>query len=363
MINALSEDPGVERIWPDLPVHTWLDRQVPLVDGPPVWQAGYSGRGVKVAILDTGLDQKHPDFEGRIASYRDFVEPDRTNEGPLDPNGHGSHVAGIAAGSGAASGGRYRGVAPDASLVIGRVLDMTGNGRTSTVMAAIEWALDEGAQVINFSLGGPPFPSDGTDALSTLCNQAVDHGVVVCVAAGNMGPGGHTIGSPSATAKAITVGACDGADAAPGDRVAAFSSRGPTADGRTKPDLLFPGVGVVAPRAEGTHLGRDVDERYTSLRGTSQATPLATGAVALLLQAYPRLTPAAVKERLLAGARPLAGVDQNAQGRGRGDCLNAFNGQAGTALPGASRAVPGTPDGELLPGCLPIAASFIKKRG
>ncbi len=347
-IAQLTADPTVDLIWPDLPVHTWLDDAVPLIQAPRVWSSGFTGRGVKVAVLDTGVDAAHPDLAGRVAAYRDFVDPAASGS-PGDPNGHGTHVAGIIAGSGVGSGGRYRGVAPDADLVVARVLDASGNGRTSLVMAGLEWAVQEGARVINISLGGPPFPSDGTDALSALCNAAVEHGVVVCVAAGNMGPGGHTIGSPSAAERVITVGACEGEPASATDHVATFSSRGPTADGRAKPDLVFPGVGIVAARGSGTALGEVVDSQYTAVSGTSQATPMATGTAALLLEANARLAPADVKARLIRAARRLPDTDALAQGSGRGDAYNAFTGAEGTPLgqpgPGGTPTPGPTPPG------------------
>jgi len=344
VIAALTEDPAVELIWPDLPVHTWLDGATDAIYAAPAWESGFTGRGVRVAVIDTGLDGRHPDFEGRIAAWRDFVAPRGDGLGersghdgsggaePIDPNGHGTHVAGIASGSGAASGGRYKGVAPEAELVIARVLEADGTGMTSDVMAGIEWALAEGARIINISLGGAPYPADGTDALSMLCTAAVDAGAVVCAAAGNMGPAGHTIGAPGAAERVITVGASvttpRDVDSA-SDSVARFSSRGPTGAGRSKPDIVFPGVGIVAPRADGTSLGDIVDGRYTALRGTSQATPMAAGAAALILQANPRATPAEVKRRLTRGADRIAGFEHNAQGSGRGNAYNAVMGAEG----------------------------------
>lgn len=334
-ISRLSDDPAVDMIWPDLPVHSWLDEAVPLISVPRVWQSDFTGKGVKVAILDTGIDGEHPDFSGRISAWRDFVDPEGPDaDRPRDPNGHGTHVAGIVAGSGRASDGRFRGVAPDAELVVARVLDEAGNGRTSTVMAGVEWAVEQGAQVINISLGGPPFPSDGTDALSYLCNAAVDLGVVVCAAAGNLGPSGHTVGSPGAAAKVITVGACEGDPASAADRIARFSSRGPTGDGRPKPDLVFPGVGIVSTRSAGTALGEVLDAHYTGLSGTSQATPLATGTAALVLEANPSLKPAEVKRRLVDGAERLPETEPLAQGAGRGDAYHAFAGSRGEPLGG-----------------------------
>jgi serine protease AprX len=348
MIEALTEDPAVDLIWPDLPVHTWLDDAVPRIRAPRVWDSGFTGRGVRIAILDTGLDGEHPDFADRVIGFLDVVDPDASNV--VDPNGHGTHVTGIAAGTGAASDGRYKGVAPEASLLIARVLDASGSGRTSDVMAGIEWAVAQGAQVLNVSLGGPPYPADGTDALSVLCDAAVEAGVVVCVAAGNMGPGGQTIGSPAAAKRVITVGAAEAMDDG-GERVADFSSRGPTGDGRTKPDLCFPGVAIVGPRSSGTRLGTPVDGSYTSMRGTSQATPLAAGTAALLLHANPRATPEDIKKRMIRGARRMPGIDSVVQGAGRGDAYNTFMAAEGAPLGDPERVPPPvrTPEAQ---GCL-----------
>jgi serine protease AprX len=231
-------------------------------------------------------------------------------------------------------------------------------------MAAIEWAVDQAARVINVSLGGGPYPADGSDALSAMCNAAADQGVVVCVAAGNLGPARQSIGSPAAAARAITVGAADIRQPLSESVVADFSSRGPTGDGRAKPDVLFPGRGIIAPRAEGTALGQPVGERYTRLNGTSQATPMATGTAAMLLQANPRLSPDEVKARMMRGARRLSDAPANAQGSGLGDAYNTFVSSAGSPLDGEDSA-PGAPEpGEQPPvrqpepgGCRPAILS------
>ncbi len=365
-IAALTDDPAVEMIWPDLPVHTWLDDAALIIEAPRVWTSGFTGVGVRIAILDTGIDANHPDFEGRITAYRDLVEGPEDEDipvSPKDPNGHGTHVAGIAAGSGAASDGRWRGIAPDAQLIVGRVLDAFGSGRTSTVMAGIEWAIDRGARIVNISLGGPPYPSDGTDALSTLCSAAVDAGVIICAAAGNLGPAGHTIGSPGAAESVITVGASESEAGLAWDRVALFSSRGPTGRGLIKPDVVFPGVGIVSARADGTSLGTAVGDRYTALRGTSQATPMAAGAAALLLQSNPRLSPSDVKSRITRGAARLADEEPMAQGAGRGNVFNAFVGASGSPIvvtpgaPGSPSPVP--PEGSERAGCVPGALAAL----
>jgi subtilisin family serine protease len=312
-IEALSRDETVDYIWPDLPVHTCLDVSVPRIQAPQVWEAGFRGEGIKIGIVDTGIDPTHADFAGRVAAMTSLVGGNGT-----DDNGHGTHVASIAAGTGAASGGKYRGVAPAANLYVAKVLDAQGGGMMSGVMAGIEWAVDQEVHVINLSLGSSG-PCDGTDALSTLCDQAVQqHGVVICTAAGNAGPGVSTVGSPGCARWVITIGAVDDAD-----KVTNFSSRGPTADGRVKPDIVFPGAGIVAAQAQGTALGSVVAPGYVELSGTSMATPHATGCVALLLQARPGLTPNQVKWTLLVTALEL-GENPNAEGSGRGDVFAAY---------------------------------------
>lgn len=307
-VQALAADPAVEHIWPDLPVHTCLDVSVPFIRAPQVWEAGFTGRDVPIAIVDTGIDPGHPDFAGRVVAMEDF-----TGEGPRDNNGHGTHVAGIAAGA----GNRYKGIAPEARIYSAKVLHGDGSGYMSEVMAGLEWAVQQNVRVINLSLGGVG-PCDGTDALSTTCDAAVDHGVMVCVAAGNYGPGASTVGPPGCARKVLTIGACSNQDT-----IANFSARGPTSDGRVKPDILLPGVGIVSCRAQDTTMGVPVDALYTRASGTSMATPHGTGIVALLLEAFPDLTPSQLKERLMNTAKNL-GLDANAQGKGRADAYQAY---------------------------------------
>ena len=329
-IDALSRDDAVEYIWPDLPVHTCLDVSVPHIGAAQVWKTGLRGEGVRIGVVDTGIDAQHTDFAGRIKAMTSFAGGDGS-----DDNGHGTHVAGIAAGSGNSSAGRYCGVAPAASLYVAKALDSRGSGSMSRVMAGIEWAVDQGVQVINLSLGGAA-PADGTDALSTLCDQVVRQlGIVICVAAGNEGPDFSTIGPPGVARWVITVGAVDDADT-----IERFSSRGPTADGRVKPDIVFPGAAIVSARANGTTLGRAVAPAYAEMSGTSMATPHATGAVALLLQAKPSLRPEEVKRALLGGAVSIS-ASPTSQGSGRGDLYAAYQratrpiaGQPGGTAPG-----------------------------
>ena len=331
-LQALSQDDAVEYIWPDLSVHTCLDASVPRLRAVQVWAAGLRGEGVRIGVVDTGIDAHHADFAGRIAATSSHIGGDGT-----DDNGHGTHVAGIIAGSGAVSSGRYRGVAPAARLFVAKVLDHTGAGTMSGVMAGIEWAVEQGVQVINLSLGTED-PSDGSDALSTLCDQVVRQtGTLICTAVGNYGPDPCSVSAPGCARWVVTVGALDG-----NDKVPDFSSRGPTSDGRVKPDVVCPGTGIVSAQARGTALGPVVGPGYVRLSGTSMAAPFATGAVALLLQAQPNLRPDQLKYVLLASTVNL-GDSPNAQGSGRVDAFAAYRKVSAGALGQPRQASPNPP--------------------
>jgi len=155
---ALQRD--IRKVWLAHRVRVTLDQSVPQIGAPAAWQAGYDGTGISVAVLDTGVDADHPDLRGRIAATSDFTD----SGGTADGHGHGTHVASTIVGSGAASGGRYRGVAPGAKLLVGKVLADDGGGLDSWVMAGMEWAATSGAKVVSMSLGSEP--TDGTDPVS-----------------------------------------------------------------------------------------------------------------------------------------------------------------------------------------------------
>mgnify|MGYP000029330414 CR=1 FL=1 len=318
-IRVLAARPDVEMIWLDEEVHTLLDVSVPLIQTPPVWAEGFTGKGVVVGVVDTGIDHTHPDVAGRIKASKDF-----TGEGDIDNNGHGTHVAGIIGGTGAASQNKFRGVAYECDFVIAKVLRGNGGGLMSDVIAGLEFCLDNGAQVINLSLGGGS-ANDGTDAVSVACDNAVDAGAVLCVAAGNSGPGAKTVGSPACARKVITIGATDKQDG-----IANYSSRGPTSDGRVKPDVCFPGSSITAARAKNTAMGIPLNDFYTTASGTSMATPHAAGTCALLLQKVPSLKPAEIKTAFAAHTKNL-GLDENTQGKGRVIVLNVFQSIAAPA--------------------------------
>lgn len=312
-IDELAEMEEVAEVWYDEKVHAVLDSSMASINVQQVWtELGIEGEGVSICVLDTGIDVNHPDFTGRLR----FVE-DLTGSGSaIDVYGHGTHIASIAAGSGVASDGRFRGVAPKASIMAAKVLDDRGNGRMSDVMAGVEWALDKGADVFVLSLSTED-SSDGSDALCTILNAVVEEGKIVVVAAGNGGPAAYTIGSPGAADRAITVGAT-----IDGGEIADYSGRGPTADGRTKPEIVAPGSNVTAALASGTNFGTPINDFYTNVTGSSMAAPHVAGICALILSANRALLPDDVKWILMDTAVDL-GQPPNAQGTGRVDALAA----------------------------------------
>ena len=317
--GAALRSAAAPKVWLDRKVHaTALDANLTQISAPQAWSAGYTGTGTKVAVLDTGIDPTHPDLAGQIAETKDF-----SVEGgdAVDHFGHGTHVASTIAGTGAASGGERKGVAPGAHLVIGKVLDDEGEGSDSMVIAGMEWAATR-ARVINMSLGGFD-PSDGTDPLSLALDSLSDStGALFVVAAGNSGPFDGTVSSPGAAARALTVGAVDGNDA-----VADFSSRGPLVGSHAaKPDLVAPGVDIVAARAAGTTMGPPIDQNYVSGSGTSMATPHVAGAAAVLAQRHPDWTGQQLKAALVGAADPIADSDPYASGNGRLNVARALSG-------------------------------------
>nr|CTQ95868.1 probable secreted peptidase [Kibdelosporangium sp. MJ126-NF4] len=292
-----------------------LDKSVQQISAPTAWQAGYTGKGVTVAVLDSGYDSKHADLSGVVTESKDFTE----TGGVKDTKGHGTHVAATIAGRGTASSGQYKGVAPEAKLLVGKVCDSVDCG-DSAIIAGMQWAVERGAKVVNLSLGGEE-ASDGTDAISQALDKlSKDHGTLFVVAGGNSGPNENTVGSPGAAASALTVGAVDRAD-----RITSFSSRGGPV---LKPDVTAPGADVTAARAEGTRAGLPAaNPHYVVMSGTSMASPHVAGAAALLLQRHPDWKAGQLKGALMASAKPTADAGVYQQGTGRIDVAAAI-GQA-----------------------------------
>lgn len=314
---------GVEKIWLDRRVRMALDHSVGQVGAPAAWQAGLDGSGVTVAVLDTGIDATHPDLAGAVVGERNFT----TTPTAADRNGHGTHVASTIAGTGTASGGRYRGMATGVRLLSGKVLDDTGSGLVSWAIDAMEWAAEQGADIVNMSLGATGV--DGEPLSAAVDALTREHGTLFVASAGNTGCD-ECVGHPAAAESALAVGAVDDAD-----ELADFSNRGPLPGSYgIKPDVTAPGVGIVAARATGTSLGFPVDDFYTSSAGTSMSAPHVTGAAALLLQARPALRAAELKALLMNTAEPRGELTVYQQGAGRLDVARAIDSPV-VATPGS----------------------------
>jgi serine protease AprX len=339
-LEALAANPAVRSVSLDRPVRGTLERTTAAIGATWVRQnLGVDGSGVTVAIVDSGVADWHDDLgPTRVVRFADFVnfEPSA-----YDDYGHGTHVAGIIAGDGFDSGGRQAGVAPGASLLVEKVLDANGEGYISNVIAAIDYAVANRdalhVRVINLSVAAGVYESYRTDPLTLAAKRAVDAGIVVVSAAGNLGRtaagraryGG--VGAPGNAPWVITVGASNsmGTPDRADDRIAAFSSRGPAAvDFGAKPDLVAPGVGIESladpqstlfatkPAARVWGTVPKATQPYLALSGTSMASPVVSGTIALMLQANPALTPNLVKAILEYTAEYRAGYDALTQGAG-----------------------------------------------
>ncbi|GAA1569231.1 S8 family serine peptidase [Kribbella hippodromi] len=312
---------SVTHVWLDRKLKATLDQSVPMIGAPQAWAAGYDGKGVKVAVLDTGIDANHADLKGRVTASKNFTsDPDIS-----DGYGHGTHVASIITGSGAASGGKYKGVAPGVDLLVGKVLNNKGFGEDSDIIAGMEWAAAQGAKVINMSLGGTP-TADEADDVGALAVDRITAatGALFVVAAGNNGlSGASTVSTPGVAESALTVASVDKSD-----KLAYYSSRGPLLypNRVSKPDISGPGSDIVAARAAGTSLGSPVDANYTSLSGTSMATPHVAGAAAILAQEHPDWQAAQLKAALMSTSKD-DGYSTYEQGAGRVDVARAVTQQ------------------------------------
>ncbi|MFO7991633.1 MAG: S8 family serine peptidase [Thermoplasmata archaeon] len=289
---------SVDKVYLDRRVKLNLDNSVKGIGGEDAKEKyGVSGQGVTVAVLDTGIDDSHPDLdEGTVILGKDFTDDNSTEDG----FGHGTHVAGIIAGDGDASNGLYKGVAPNSSLINVKVLNNEGWGYESWVINGIEYAVNNSADIISMSLGSGPREDD---PLAQASDWAVEQGVVVCVSAGNSGREYLTVKSPGISQRSITVGSMSQQHNSPNS----FSSRGPSPfTYKIKPDVLAPGYEVISARASGTSMGDPVNDYYTEARGTSMSAPHISGAVALMLEANPGLTPNRIKNRLISTSKPLS---------------------------------------------------------
>ncbi len=289
-----------------------------------MWNLGYNGTGIVVAILDSGVDTNHPDLQNQIIGFKDFINSnDDMTPGDgidgYDDNGHGTACAWNVAGDGTASGGNLTGVAPGASILSIKILDGEGVGDDSVIAQGIEFAIAEGVDVISLSIGGEWVDDSSYVDLSVIASEAaIAAGISVVTAAGNSGPQAYSINSPGIVEESITVGASvDDAG------VIAFSSVGPEPSRHTaKPDVVAPGYGVVSGLAADANTLEyfpynytQYGNSYTQWAGTSASAPMIAGAVAILAQRHLLLTTDEAKTSLMASATDL-GLDPMVQGWG-----------------------------------------------
>ena len=287
-----------------------MNRAKQVIHGGIGADGAFTGKGVGVAVLDTGI-YPHIDFGHRIAAFYDVV---RRRPCPYDDNGHGTHISAIIGGSGEASDGKYQGVAPGCHLISVKVLDSKGGGYASDVLMGLKWIRDNkeqlGIRVVNISVGSYSRRNMGENsALVRGVDAAWDDGLVVVVAAGNNGPGRMTVTTPGISRKVITVGCSDDDKEVNvmGTRMVDYSGRGPTGACVCKPEILAPGAAITSCSNE--------DGRYAVKSGTSMATPIVAGAIACLLEKYPSMTNRDVKLRLRDRAVDLV-LPKNRQGWG-----------------------------------------------
>jgi subtilisin family serine protease len=324
IIQKIKDIPNVKDVLPNTKITAQLDESVPLINAAQTWKCkdslnrNLTGKGITIAFLDTGVNYLHPDLLDNYISNGsfDFVNNDTD---PMDDNGHGTHVAGIACGTGKSSNYRYVGVAPNAKFYSMKILDESGSGDLETFIAGMQRALDpnndgntsDHVDIISLSIGTEQ-SGDPNDKFCQIVDELVEEGIVVVIAAGNNGPETQSITSPGCSIKGITVGSVN-----KNDEISYSSSRGPiqyNGEYISKPDLVAPGVKIFSCDYRGGY-------RYD--QGTSMATPHVAGAVALLLQANPNYSPKEVKNILKDNAKNLH-LDNNIQGAGRIDILNPF---------------------------------------
>jgi len=346
-VAKLARSPGVLAVTPDRRVHvqgTASGSQVrsvypKVVRADKAWQQGVTGSGVTVAVVDTGVASV-PDLAGRLVPVTEGLgqpKPCKNLSGELNCNdayGHGTFIAGLIAGNGASSGGKWKGVAPGARILSVKIAGADGAADVSNVLAAIQWVVSfkdrYGIRVLNLSLGTDSTQSYLTDPLNYAVERAWAAGIMVVVAASNRGPDPQTISKPADDPWVITAGATDdrGTASLSDDLLPDFSGRGPTAaDGLAKPDLVAPGAHMISLRAPGSTIDTQfpwyVDGSYRRGSGTSMATGVVSGAAALMVQANPSITPDRAKFALLATARRAASDDPLAVGSGVVDAYAA----------------------------------------
>ncbi len=317
-----------KRSWIEKEYKLLLDTAVPLVGVSDFWNSSYNGSGVKICILDTGINKTHHAFGSRVIAEKDFVIDDSDGNSTEDFHGHGTHVAGIAA----SEDSTYRGIAYGALLLNAKVFSSTTVTATdSNIMNGIDWCIEQGADILSMSFGGA---GTSDDLLSVYVDLAADQGKIVVIAAGNSGSGDLNCGlngtssicSPGLAHKVITVGSTK-----KDDSISSFSSQGPTEDGRIKPDVTAPGQSIISANRNGG---------WTTLSGTSMSTPMVSGLAAVVKQARPDIIPEELKALIMNTAMDLGNEGKdNIYGAGRISGTNVLDEINNTRKENASEAV------------------------
>ena len=345
IVEIIEKLPGVKSVSSDKKIKVCLDESVSLINADQVWgltddfDRNITGEGVTIAIIDTGVDYTHPDLKDNYLGGYDFVTCDKfgdeecimprpEDDDPMDDSlqGHGTHCAGIALGTGNISNGKYAGVAPDAKYYAYKIMNKEGEGALSWFLSGIGRALDPNDDgdisdhVDVISISGGHEGGNPDDEFSVAVDVAVSCGIVVVAAAGNDGPGSNTINSPGCARKSICVGSTNKLN-----KISTTSSRGPVEwdeEYIEKPDILAPGVSIMS--TSNTIFKDAFGLDYHILSGTSMATPHVSGVAALMLQAHPDWTPDKVKTALKETAYDL-GYNTNTQGSGLVNAIKAVS--------------------------------------
>ena len=312
-IRRLGNIGNVESVLTDMHIKTLMNIASEVLGVKDVINRGYTGKGIGIAFIDTGL-YPHHDFTRPINRVKAFVDLTGKNESMYDDNGHGTFCAGVAAGNGFCSKGVYRGCAPEANIIAVKAMDKDGGGDLTSVLRALQWVHDNARKynirIVSMSVGTTPSSNSKIDPLELGVAKLWERGIVVVAAAGNSGPARGTITTPGICRNIITVGALDdGRGEGRAIKIPEFSSRGPAAGGIIKPDMLAPGVNIISVKSDIKYTSGPVRimEPYTSMSGTSVAAPMVAGICALLLQRNPRLHPNEVKKLLMSCTIPLTG--------------------------------------------------------
>lgn len=324
MLEPMAQIESIRYISDDVEINSLLNIATQEIGARIANQTGYTGKNIGIAVLDTGV-YPHPDLirpKNRIIAFKDFING---KEGSYDDNGHGTFVAGVAAGNGYSSGGRYSGVAPHANIVGVKVMNGDGEGSASKIVAGMQWIADHkeefNIRVMSLSLGSQPSGTLKNDPLVVAVNEMWKRGIFVVAAAGNSGPKRGTITTPGVSPNIVTVGAVDDKRTVDihDDVIADFSSRGPARGRVSKPDVVAPGVNLTSLNTDRNYFAGSrlysLEKAYTTMSGTSVATPLVAGIAALIIEKYPNYSPEQIKTSLMKYARDIDG-NQYDQGSG-----------------------------------------------